>query len=463
MKRFSTFALAASAALDGVSAMRNLYCGVTYTDTYNGSPIQYNFPGHAERTMAIRSCGLTDFDTKIMATNGADSWDNDDMGPACLSNGKASQITWVARTKETYTVTVDAGAAYTGPDGVEFQFEVLCAPTLNLSPYMHNVFTNVAPAVDTEFLSCLDGHWHINGSTTCVGCGYWYEGCPTDFVHCSGYRNGVATYGWSANQATSVLTAQQNLPTKRYPDTECPAVLECLVGEFECGNGNCVADPHATCNCVNDCGDSSDEDPVMCGYQELTCDGPRLGDTLMATSSHGYSFTIEEEEVGHPRTCTPVTNADTYIEIRDANWGFIGSNEDCGPVLCPGNPKASGLSKILKPGDYHVCVKPGATFDAAAADYGVELKCVPRLDDYWMNLFNGAGLDAALLECAAGVWVYDGQTTCVGCGYFKDPCDNGTGIYCTGATVFGTGADQVDAVVTAISSSGGKFPGTTCV
>lgn len=464
MKRFATFALAASAAIKGVSAgLVNLYCGVTYTGIFDGTPIQYNFPGHADRTIAIRSCGLTDFDTKITATDGADTWENDDMGPACLSNAKASQVIWVARNAATYTVTVGAGGAYTGVAPAEFQFEVLCTPTLHLSAYMQNVFTTVAPAIDTTLLSCHDGHWHLNGSTTCVGCGRWYETCATDFVHCAGYRNGVATYGYSAQQARAVLTAQENTPTQRYPDTNCPAVLECLVGEFQCGNGNCVADPHATCNCENDCGDSSDEDPVMCGYQQLTCDGPRVDDTLSATGMHGYSFTILEEEIGHPRTCTPVTTADTYVEIRDANWAFVGSNEDCGPVLCPSNPAASGLSKLLVPGDYHVCVKPGAAFDAGAADYGVELKCVPRLDNYWATMFTDAGLDPALLQCLADVWVYNGQSTCVGCGPFKDPCDNGTGKYCTGATVFGTGADQVDAVALAVAAVGGIFPGTTCV
>lgn len=191
--------------------------------------------------------------------------------------------------------------------------------------------------------------------------------------------------------------------------------------------------------------------PISCGSE---VDGVVLPAGLSST----YTFTATSDGFMQPWTCG-ATTTDTMITVS-AGGVIVAQSDDLGNVVCPSNPKASGVTvRILTGQTYSIAVSAGAAWRAGDDDdFSLEFNCNGPMDAYWERMFNNSGYEYGLFAELNGVWYYNGVSTCVAKGYYWGICPYHH-VHCTGDSVYGWGSDQAAAVLEALASPGFKYPG----
>lgn len=139
---------------------------------------------------------------------------------------------------------------------------------------------------------------------------------------------------------------------------------------------------------------------------------------------------------------------------------IVAQSDDLGPVVCPDNPRASGVTVHVVSGTtYTITVAAGAAWSAGGDNaFSLDVHCNGPLESYWEAMFNNSGYDYALFSVVNGVWYYDGVSTCVGKGQYWGVCPFHH-VHCSGYSTYGWGSDQTHAVLDALAQPDYKFPG----
>lgn len=247
----------ASAQLPGLPG-QTIECGNVVSGALTAAlPVSYTFTATTSGLIKPSTCGLTQADTYIeVSVGGSVVAFSDNVGNViCPGSPQSSALTVHIESGSTYTITVKPGAAWTAASGNTFSMDLHCQE--RIPAYWETMFQN--SGYDWSLFAVMNGIWHYDGVSTCVGYGYYWGVCPFHHIHCAG----EITYGWGSSQTIAVLDALAEADGK-YPgySNGCPDDLVCTDTQFTCINRECV-DLDKLCDGNDDCGDGSDENPAL--------------------------------------------------------------------------------------------------------------------------------------------------------------------------------------------------------
>lgn len=191
--------------------------------------------------------------------------------------------------------------------------------------------------------------------------------------------------------------------------------------------------------------------PIFCG--------DTVTDLILPFGSTSYEFTATTAGVMVPWTCDSTTSSDTKITVT-AGGSVVAESDDLGVVVCPSNPKASGVTVHVSVGvTYTIEVSGGAAWSVGDdSAYSLDLICNGLMESYWETMFNNSGYDYSLFDVINGVWYYNGDSTCVGKGNYWGICPFHH-VHCSGDSTYGWGSAQAMDVLEALGELDGKYPG----